>query len=34
VDDTTNFNLSEFPAGIYFIKVGEQNQQPFKVVKK
>ncbi|MFA6404127.1 MAG: T9SS type A sorting domain-containing protein [Salinivirgaceae bacterium] len=34
VDETTNFNLSEFPSGIYFIKVGEHDQQPFKVVKK
>ena len=31
--ETININLTDFPAGIYFIKVGEQNQQSFKVVK-
>jgi hypothetical protein len=31
---STLINLEEYPAGVYLVRVGEQKQQPFKVVKK
>jgi len=33
-EETITIDLKAYPAGVYLIKVGEQNQQPFKVVKK
>jgi hypothetical protein len=33
-DEKTSVNISHINAGIYFVQIGEQNTQTFKVVKK
>lgn len=34
ISDNSNINIKELAAGMYFLKVGEQNRQSFKVLKK